>query len=233
MLQSLAAACRDESFAPAPLLETCMNIDPIEHVKRLRAAKLKAGLGSGADRRRVPPGQWITKEWPVLHYGGVPRPNLATWDLRVFGLVQTPLRFTHAELLALPAKEIQSDVHCVTHWTLLDSSWEGIAFSYIAGLARPTPEARFVMAHCEQGYTTSIPLAVLMDDDVLLCTKRNSQDLTPEHGWPLRLLVPKKYFWKSAKWLRGLEFMAEDRLGFWEQAGYHNGADPWAEERFA
>jgi DMSO/TMAO reductase YedYZ molybdopterin-dependent catalytic subunit len=210
-----------------------MNIDPFERVRRLKSAKLKDSLTAGADRRSVPPGQWVTKEWPVLHYGTVPHLDLATWDFRVFGLVEEPLRFTYDQLMALPKTTVNADVHCVTHWTLLDSTWEGIAFKDLMNLIKVKPEACFVMAHCEQGYTTSLPLTVLMDDDVLLCNRHNGQDLTPEHGWPLRLLVPKKYFWKSAKWLRGLEFMAQDRLGFWEKAGYHNGADPWTEERFS
>ncbi len=210
-----------------------MNLDPFERVRRLRNAKLKPDLGAGANRQRVPPGQWITKEWPVLHYGSVPEIRLSSWSLRVFGLVRNPLELNYTDVLALPQTEVKSDVHCVTHWTLLDSTWQGVSFAEIARRAEPLPSARYVMAHCERGYTTSLPLDVLMDDDVLLCTKRNGQDLTPEHGWPLRLLVPKKYFWKSAKWLRGLEFMADDRLGFWEQAGYHNDADPWLEQRFA
>lgn len=210
-----------------------MNIDPFERVRRLRSAKLKENLGSGVDRTRVPPGQAVTKEWPVLHYGSVPRIDLATWDFRVFGLVQEPLRLSYDDLMALPKIQVTADIHCVTHWTVLDSVWEGIPFKEIMKRSKPLPEARFVMAHCEQGYTTSLPLEALLDDDVILCTRRNGADLTPQHGWPLRLFVPKKYFWKSAKWLRGLEFMAQDRLGFWEQAGYHNGADPWTEERFS
>ena len=210
-----------------------MNIDPFERVRRLRAARLKENLGAGEDSQRVPPGQWVTREWPVLHYGGVPRSDLTTWDFKVFGLVEEPLRLTYQQLMALPTVQVKADVHCVTHWTLLDSVWEGVAFKEIMKLIRPKPEARFVMVHCEQGFTTSLPLAVLMDDDVLFAYRRNGEDITPEHGWPLRLVVPKKYFWKSAKWVRGLEFMAQDRLGFWERAGYHNNADPWEEERFA
>jgi DMSO/TMAO reductase YedYZ molybdopterin-dependent catalytic subunit len=210
-----------------------MNVDPFERVRRLRNAKYKDNLGAGADHSRVPPGQWVTKEWPVLHYGGVPRTDLATWDLRLYGLVAQPQRFTYEQFRALPLTQVQSDIHCVTRWSLLDSVWEGVSFRHLASLVKPLPEARFVMAHCEHGYTTSIPLDVLLDDDVLLCTKRDGQDLSPEHGWPLRLFVPKRYFWKSAKWLRALEFLAEDRLGFWEQAGYNNSADPWLEERFS
>jgi len=210
-----------------------MNLDPFERVKRLREAKLKSNLGAGADRQRIPPGQWVSKEWPVLHYGSVPQIRLATWSLRVHGLVEHELQYSYDDLLALPQTTVTSDIHCVTHWSVLDSTWQGVSFSEIVKRAAPLPAARFVMAHCERGYTTNLPLEALLDDDVLLCTKRNGQDLTPEHGWPLRLFVPKRYFWKSAKWLRGLEFMAEDRLGFWEQAGYHNDADPWLEQRFA
>ncbi len=210
-----------------------MNIDPFERVRRLREAKLKPNLGAGADRQRVPPGQWVTKQWPVLHYGSVPTINLATWDFTVFGLVEEPLRLTYQQFMALPKTQVEADVHCVTRWSLLDSRWEGVAFTEIMKLIKPKPEARFVMVHCEQGFTTNLPLHALMDDDVLFAYRRNGENLSPEHGWPLRLVVPKKYFWKSAKWVRGLEFMAEDRLGFWEQAGYHNEADPWREQRFA
>jgi DMSO/TMAO reductase YedYZ molybdopterin-dependent catalytic subunit len=169
----------------------------------------------------------------VLHYGPVPDVDLDTWDFQVFGLVEEPLRLTYAQFMALPTVQVKADIHCVTRWTLLDSIWEGVAFKEVMKLIRPKPEARFVLVHCEYGFTTNLPLDVLLDDDVLFATKRNGEDITPEHGWPLRLVVPKKYFWKSAKWVRGLEFLAQDRLGFWEQAGYHNNADPWQEERFA
>jgi DMSO/TMAO reductase YedYZ molybdopterin-dependent catalytic subunit len=169
----------------------------------------------------------------VLHYGPVPDVDLGTWDFQVFGLVEEPLRLTYAQFMALPQVQVKADIHCVTRWTLLDSIWEGVAFKELMKLIRPQPEARFVLVHCEYGFTTNLPLDVLLDDDVLFATKRNGEDITPDHGWPLRLIVPKKYFWKSAKWVRGLEFLAHDRLGFWEQAGYHNNADPWKEERFA
>jgi DMSO/TMAO reductase YedYZ molybdopterin-dependent catalytic subunit len=210
-----------------------MNIDPFERVRRLRAAKPKANLGAGVDRQRLPPGQWVTERWPVLHYGPVPAVDLDTWDFQVFGMVEEPLRLTYAQFMALPKVQVKADIHCVTRWTLLDSVWEGVAFQELMKLIRPQPEARFVLVHCEYGFTTNLPLDVLLDDDVLFATKRNGEDLTPDHGWPLRLVVPKKYFWKSAKWVRGLEFLAQDRLGFWEQAGYNNNADPWTEERFA
>jgi DMSO/TMAO reductase YedYZ molybdopterin-dependent catalytic subunit len=210
-----------------------MNLDPFDRVRRLRAAKPKTGMGAGVDRQRVPPGQWVTERWPVLHYGPVPDVDLGTWDFQVFGLVEEPLRLTYAQFMALPQVQVKADIHCVTRWTLLDSIWEGVAFKELMKLIRPQPEARFVLVHCEYGFTTNLPLDVLLDDDVLFATKRNGEDITPDHGWPLRLIVPKKYFWKSAKWVRGLEFLAQDRLGFWEQAGYHNNADPWKEERFA
>jgi DMSO/TMAO reductase YedYZ molybdopterin-dependent catalytic subunit len=210
-----------------------MNLDPFDRVRRLRAAKPKANLGAGVDRQRLPPGQWVTERWPVLHYGPVPEVDLDTWDFQVFGLVEEPLRLTYAQFMALPKVQVKADIHCVTRWTLLDSVWEGVAFQELMKLIKPQPEARFVLVHCEYGFTTNLPLDVLLDDDVLFATKRNGEDLTPDHGWPLRLLVPKKYFWKSAKWVRGLEFLAQDRLGFWEQAGYHNNAGPWKEERFA
>jgi len=210
-----------------------MNLDPFDRVRRLRAAKPKANLGAGVDRQRLPPGQWVTERWPVLHYGLVPEVDLDTWDFQVFGLVEEPLRLTYAQFMALPKVQVKADIHCVTRWTLLDSVWEGVAFQELMKLIKPRPEARFVLVHCEYGFTTNLPLDVLLDDDVLFATKRNGEEITPDHGWPLRLLVPKKYFWKSAKWVRGLEFLAQDRLGFWEQAGYHNNAGPWKEERFA
>jgi DMSO/TMAO reductase YedYZ molybdopterin-dependent catalytic subunit len=210
-----------------------MDINPFDRVRRLRAAKPKANLGVGVDRQRVPPGQWVTERWPVLHYGPVPEVDLDTWDFQVFGLVEEPLRLTYAQFMALPKVQVKADIHCVTRWTLLDSVWEGVAFKELMKLIRPKPEARFVLVHCEYGFTTNLPLDVLLGDDVLFATKRNGENITPDHGWPLRLVVPKRYFWKSAKWVRGLEFLAQDRLGFWEQAGYHNNADPWKEERFA
>ena len=188
----------------------------------------------GVDPARVPPGQTLTapNKWPLLHFGPVPRADLAAWDLQVFGLVENELRLTYEELRALPAKEVVADIHCVTGWSRLGDTWRGVAIQEILSRAKPLAEAKYVMAHCEYGYTTSVPLEVLDDEDVLLCYGWNGADLTEEHGFPLRLLVPKKYFWKSAKWLRGLQFMAQNRLGFWEQRGYHDEADPWKEQRY-
>ncbi len=158
-------------------------------------------LPEGVDPARIPPGQTLTApdRWPLLHFGPVPKVDIARWDFRVFGAVENPLVLDYGELRALP---------------------------------KPKPEAKYVMAHCEYGYTTSVPLGVLDGEDNLLCYAWNGEDLTPDHGWPLRLLAPSKYFWKSAKWLRGLEFMERNRLGFWEQRGYHDEADPWKETRY-
>jgi DMSO/TMAO reductase YedYZ molybdopterin-dependent catalytic subunit len=188
---------------------------------------------NAAQQARVPPGQYATEKFPVLHYGSVPRIDLATWDLRVYGAVDNSFTLTWAEYRQLPRKTVHADIHCVTRWTKLDTDFEGVAIQHILELAQLRPAARFVVAHCEQGYTANLPVAVLDDDDVLLADTFAGQPLEPEHGWPLRLFVPKRYFWKSAKWLRGLEFLEHDQLGFWERYGYHNDADPWREERFA
>jgi DMSO/TMAO reductase YedYZ molybdopterin-dependent catalytic subunit len=182
---------------------------------------------------RIPPGQYLTDKFPVLHYGSVPRVDLASWTFRVWGQVENPLSLTWEEYRTLPRRTVTTDIHCVTRWSKLDTVWEGVAIQEILRLARPTAAATHVLAHCEQGYTANLPLRVLDDDDVLLADSFGGQPLDPEHGWPLRLLVPKRYFWKSAKWLRGLEFLDHDELGFWERYGYHNDADPWREERFS
>jgi DMSO/TMAO reductase YedYZ molybdopterin-dependent catalytic subunit len=182
---------------------------------------------------RVPPGQRLTDKFPVLHYGSIPGFDRDVWDLKVFGLVEEPLTLSYDQFVALPTTRIVADIHCVTTWSKLDTIWEGVLFREFIESAQVKPEARFVMVHCESGYTTSLPLEIVMDDDVLLAYRYDDLPLTPEHGYPLRLVVPKKYFWKSAKWVRGLELMAQDRLGFWEVRGYHNGADPWKEERYS
>ena len=182
---------------------------------------------------RVPPGQRLTDKFPVLHYGSIPKFDRETWDLRVFGLIEDPITMSYDQLLELPATRIVADIHCVTGWSKLDTIWEGVLFRDLMKVVVVKPDAMFVMVHCEQGFTTNVPLDVLMDGDVLLACRYDDQPLPPEHGYPLRLVVPKKYFWKSAKWVRGLEMMAQDRLGFWEVRGYHNDADPWKEERYA
>ena len=182
---------------------------------------------------RLPPGQVRTDKWPVLNYGPKPRVDLATWDFRVFGLVEQPVRLSHAEFQALPRVRVQCDIHCVTRWSRFDNQWEGVAVALMLRRARPKQEAKFAIIHAEQGYTTNLPLAELQEDDVLLADRHDGVDLTPDHGWPLRLVVPSRYFWKSAKWVRAIELVAVDRPGFWEQNGYHNDADPWREQRFS
>jgi DMSO/TMAO reductase YedYZ molybdopterin-dependent catalytic subunit len=183
---------------------------------------------------RLPPGQSLTLKFPVLHYGRTPTyGDLAQWDLRVFGLVEEEKSFSYADILAMPKTQITVDIHCVTRWSKFDTTWEGVLLRDFLEFIEVKPEAKFVVAHCESGYTTNLPLEVMLDDDVLLAYRYDGKPLELEHGYPLRTLVPKKYFWKSAKWVRGLEFRAEDKLGFWERGGYHNEADPWLEQRFA
>jgi DMSO/TMAO reductase YedYZ molybdopterin-dependent catalytic subunit len=185
---------------------------------------------------RIPPGQYVTEKFPVLHYGSVPvYENVEeTWDLRVWGEIDAPARFTFAEFRALPTIQIVTDIHCVTRWSKLDTRWEGVQFrTFLNHIPALKPTAKFIVFHCEQGFTANVPLDLMLEDDALLAYKYDGAKLTPDHGYPLRALAPKKYFWKSAKWLRGIEFLEEDRLGFWERYGYNNNADPWKEERYS
>ena len=182
---------------------------------------------------RLPPGQVRTDKWPVLHYGAVPKVDLKTWDFRVTGLVEQPVRWSWEEFLTLPRVTVRSDIHCVTRWSRFDNEWIGVSFREVMRHVTVKPEARFAIIQAEQGFTTNLPLAELNQDDVLFALQHDGVDLTPEHGWPLRLVVPRRYFWKSAKWVRSVELAREDRPGFWEQNGYHNEADPWREERFS
>jgi len=185
----------------------------------------------GVDPSRVPPGQYLTERFPVLTYGPNPDFDLASWGLDVFGEVERELTLSWDELQALPQKELTTDIHCVTRWSKLDTTWTGVPVSELLERAGVKPAGRFVMAYSDGGYTANLPLAVVMDDDVLLAHSYDGKPLEPDHGAPLRLLVPKRYFWKSAKFLRKLEVMSEDRMGFWELNGYHNDADPWQEQR--
>jgi DMSO/TMAO reductase YedYZ molybdopterin-dependent catalytic subunit len=181
---------------------------------------------------RVPPGQYVTEEFPVLHLGPVPEFDPDSWQFKIFGQVETPLVLSYQEFMTLPKVEVAADFHCVTGFSKLDNRWAGVTFKELARRVKLKPEARYVMVHCEGGYTTNVPLQVMNADDVLFAYGHNGQSLSPEHGWPLRLVVPKRYAYKSAKWVRGLEFLKEDRPGFWEERGYHNDADPWKEERY-
>jgi DMSO/TMAO reductase YedYZ molybdopterin-dependent catalytic subunit len=181
---------------------------------------------------RLPPGQYLTEKWPVLHYGNVPSVDLATWSFTLNGLVEEPRQLTYSQLRQLPRREVKADVHCVTRWSMLDSTWSGIPLSEVVKLVKLKPEATHVMVHAEHGFTSNLSLDDLLRDENMLVDTRNGQPIAPEHGWPLRLFVPHLYFWKSAKWVRGFEFMPTDRPGFWEQFGYHMRGDPWKEERY-
>jgi DMSO/TMAO reductase YedYZ molybdopterin-dependent catalytic subunit len=186
-----------------------------------------------ADRPRVPPGQIRTDRWPVLHAGSVPAELTAErWSLAVHGEVERPTTLTYRDLLALPQKEVDCDIHCVTSWTRLGMHWRGVPFTAIADAVAPRSTVRFVVMECEQGFTTSLPYAALRDEDVLLAHTVEGAALPTEHGGPVRMLVPKRYFYKSAKWLRGLKFVQDDEPGFWEVRGYSNIAEPWSETRY-
>ena len=180
---------------------------------------------------RVPPGQFLTTKFPVLTYGSTPKVDLASFSLRVFGLVEREVKLSWKEFTALEWTTVTADFHCVTQWSQLDNTWEGITLGTVAGLAGPKAQARFVMAHCYGGYTTNLPMELALEEG-LLAHKQDGKELGEGHGWPLRLIIPSRYGWKSAKWVNGIEFMAEDAPGFWEQRGYNNDADPWKEERF-
>ena len=183
-------------------------------------------------RERLPAGQYLTKKWPVLSYEPTPKFDPAKYRFNVSGAVAEPFELTWDELQALPRVQLTTDFHCVTTWSRYDNAWEGVHIREILQRAKPLPEAKFVMAHSFTGYTANMPLADLDDDDVIIAFTHDGEPLAPEHGGPVRLIVPKLYAYKSAKWLSGLEFMEKDRPGFWEVRGYHNHADPWQEERY-
>jgi DMSO/TMAO reductase YedYZ molybdopterin-dependent catalytic subunit len=191
----------------------------------LRVARNPAG--------RLPPGQSLTKKFPVLSYGPTPRFDPKTWDFRVIGAVEEPLRFTYEELRALPMASQVSDFHCVTTWSRFDNLWEGVKVTELMKRVRLKSGAQYVVVQCDGGYTTNLPLAEFSDDDTMLACRHDGRELDPDHGYPLRLVVPKLYAWKSAKWVRAIEFSFEDQRGFWEVRGYHNHADPWTEERYS
>ena len=182
---------------------------------------------------RLPPGQVLTRKWPVLTYGETPKLDLANWTFRCFGLVKEPISWTWSQFLELPRVSITSDVHCVTRWSRYDNRWEGVAVSEILRRAGVLPQAVAVMVHADPDYTTNLLLSDLLQEDVLLAYKHDGEDLPVEHGGPCRLVVPRLYFWKSAKWARGFELLDHNDPGFWEVNGYHLRADPWREERYS
>lgn len=198
-----------------------------------RAGRLLTG--QTADRRagRLPPGQRQVTDWPVLDLGIHPEVSLEEWCLTIDGLVEKPLELSWGDLRALPRVEARSDIHCVTSWSRFDNHWEGVSAAEILALVRPRPEARHIVFHSYDGYTTNVSLAAFSEADVLLADRWEGQPISPDHGGPLRVVMPRYYFWKSAKWLRRIEFLAADRPGFWEVRGYHNIGDPWDEERYS
>ena len=181
---------------------------------------------------RLPPGQSLTLKWPVLHEGSVPRTDLHTWDFRIDGLVEKPVRLTWEEFNKLPRTQIHCDLHCVTRWSRFDNRFEGVPLTEVMKLVTPKPSAHFAMVRGEHGYTANLPLEDLMKPETMFAFSHDGEPLTADHGGPLRLIVPHLYLWKSVKWVRGLSLMAEDEPGFWEQNGYHIYGDPWKEQRF-
>ena len=186
----------------------------------------------GYDPARLPPGQYLTDRFPVLHAGDVPEVDLSTWSLRIFGLVENETTLSWEDFKALPRTEATCDIHCVTKWSKFDTRWEGVAFTEIMRIARPRPEARYVLQHAEHGFTVNTPLEDILRPHVMLADTFGGAPLEAEHGWPLRMVVPHLYFWKGAKWIRGIEFLAADRPGFWERNGYHMYGDPFREQRY-
>jgi DMSO/TMAO reductase YedYZ molybdopterin-dependent catalytic subunit len=198
-----------------------------------RSKAEKKVIERGYDPARLPPGQYLTEKWPVLHAGDVARyPDLSTWTLRVFGEVENTLELSWEQFNELPRSSNTQDIHCVTRWSRFDTQFEGVHWSELAKLAQPKPTARFVIFYAEAGFTSNVPLSFLEDSNALLATHGDGEPLAPEHGYPLRAVIPGKYFWKSAKWLRGIELSSVDKPGFWERYGYNNDADPWREERY-
>jgi DMSO/TMAO reductase YedYZ molybdopterin-dependent catalytic subunit len=191
---------------------------------------------------RLPPGQSLTEKFPVLHYGRVPSFDPATWDFRVWGELEDERHWSWQEFERLTKSSVTMDIHCVTRWSKFGTSWGGVSLKMLVegGLVKPRSSARFVLQHCEGGFTVNLPLEVAMGENFLMATHLNGDPLTPDHGYPLRGVIghipgrddlATPYFWKGGKWLRGLQFLENDRLGFWEQAGYHNQADVWKEQR--
>jgi DMSO/TMAO reductase YedYZ molybdopterin-dependent catalytic subunit len=182
---------------------------------------------------RVPPGQHLTGQWPVLHYGSVQNVSTSKWRLKIFGLVKEEKTLTYEEFMSLPAVRVFADIHCVTTWSRLDNLWEGVSAEKLKTLVEISPQAKYVIAHGSGGFTTNLSMQDFFQPDVLLAVAHDHEPISAEHGAPVRLVVPKLYFWKSAKWLTGIEFREKDKPGFWESHGYHNHGDPWKEERYS
>jgi DMSO/TMAO reductase YedYZ molybdopterin-dependent catalytic subunit len=190
-------------------------------------------LDTRTPAERTPPGQILTRDWPVLHYGSVPRVNVDTWRFRIFGLVEHEVELTYQDFMEMPRSKVACDIHCVTHWSRLNNEFEGVLFKDVLKLVNVNPAAKYVLFHAEGGWSTNVPLEDLMRDDVLFAWRWNGQDISVEHGWPMRTVVPQLYFWKSAKWVKSMEFLADDKPGFWEENGYHMYGDPFKEQRYS
>jgi DMSO/TMAO reductase YedYZ molybdopterin-dependent catalytic subunit len=186
----------------------------------------------GIDPGRIPPGQYYTERFPVLHAGRVPKTDLAEWDFTVDGLVASPKTWSYEEVLALPTARRTFDIHCVTKWSKLDTDWEGVPVAELMSTVELLPSATHVLVLAEHGFTANLPLADFLAEGNLFANRFGGEPLDPEHGWPLRLVVPHLYFWKSVKWVRGLRLLGQDEPGFWERNGYHMYGDPWKEQRF-
>jgi len=184
-------------------------------------------------KNRVPPGQTLAGEWPVLQYGDVPEVDVSKWRFTISGLVEKERGLSHLEFMSLPRTNVFSDIHCVTGWSKLDNTWGGVSTGELKKLTRVLPAAKFAIVHGERGFTANLTMRDFFEPDVLFAVEHNGEPITPGHGYPVRLVVPRLYFWKSVKWVTGVEFASEDRPGFWETHGYHNHGDPWTEERYS
>ena len=206
------------------------------HKKAERLKKVKAPLAAKVPpelQHRVPPGQTVTDRFPILHEGEVPQYDMSTWNIKTFGEVDSIRSFSFDDVMKLPQTEITCDIHCVTRWSKLDTTWVGIKFTDFLPLLGVKPEAKYVLIHGDNDYSANVPLADLMRDNILLAHTFDGEPLTEKHGGPLRMVIPHLYFWKSVKWITGIEFLVEDQPGFWEQNGFHNYAEPFAEQRFS
>ena len=198
-----------------------------------REGRLLTGATSDPERDRLPPGQRLVETWPVLDLGVQPEIPLDKWRLTIDGLVEAPTVWRWADILAQPEFEDVSDIHCVTSWSRFDNRWRGVSARHLLSLVRPKPEANHVVFHSYDTYTTNVALDAFAEEDVLLATHHDGEPIPVEHGGPLRVIMPRWYFWKSAKWVKRIEFVAADRPGFWEERGYHNEGDPWEEQRYS
>ncbi|MFJ2529051.1 sulfite oxidase-like oxidoreductase [Pseudomonas helmanticensis] len=203
------------------------------HNKASRLRKSRSPTTDPAYGNRLPPGQVLTERFPILHEGEIPKYDLANWSLRLSGTLAQPIELRYADLQALPQRKLRCDIHCVTRWSKFDTEWSGVHLQDLLQVLDIQPTSAFVMAHADPDYQTNLRLDDLLHPDSLLATHYAGQPLSAQHGWPLRLVVAGRYFWKSAKWLRGLEFVDQEQPGFWEQNGFHLHADPFAEQRFS